>query len=196
MIETLVLVPGLMCDDAVWEHQVGLLGAGRDVRVASHGMIDSLGMMAERILDHAPRRFALAGHSMGGRVALEVAARAPERVTRLALLDTGYEALAPGEPGERERAGRYRLLEMARREGMLPMAQDWARGMVHPLRLTEAPLMDSIHAMIARANAGAVRCADPRAARPPRPHRAARAAAPAGAGAVRTRRCVEPAGTP
>ncbi len=152
MIETLVLVPGLMCDDAVWEHQVGLLGAGRDVQVASHGLSDTLGEMAGRILDHAPRRFALAGHSMGGRVALEVMARAPDRVTRLALLDTGYEAITLGESGERERAGRYRLLEMARREGMLPMAQDWARGMVHPLRLTDQPLMDSIHSMIARAS--------------------------------------------
>jgi pimeloyl-ACP methyl ester carboxylesterase len=84
-------------------------------------------------------------------VALEVMARAPERVTRVALLDTGYEALAPGEAGEREKAGRYRLLEMARRDGMLVMARDWARGMVHPARLSDAPLMDAIHAMIARA---------------------------------------------
>jgi pimeloyl-ACP methyl ester carboxylesterase len=88
---------------------------------------------------------------MGGRVALEVAARAPERVSRLALLDTGYEALAPGEAGDRERAGRYRLLEVAKREGMLAMAKDWARGMVHPARLTDVALMDAIHSMIASA---------------------------------------------
>jgi pimeloyl-ACP methyl ester carboxylesterase len=149
--EPLVLVPGLMCDIAVWEHQVATLNAGRSVQVADHALSDSLGAMAERILDVAPPSFALAGHSMGGRVALEVVARAPERVSRLALLDTGYEALAPGEPGERERAGRYRLLEIAQRDGMLVMAKDWARGMVHPARLTDTELMDSIHAMIARA---------------------------------------------
>jgi pimeloyl-ACP methyl ester carboxylesterase len=87
---------------------------------------------------------------MGGRVALEVLARAPERVTRLALLDTGFEALARGEAGERERAGRYRLLDLARAQGMLAMAREWARGMVHPARLADTALMDDIHAMIAR----------------------------------------------
>lgn len=150
--EALVLVPGLMCDEAVWSHQVAMLGAGRDLRIASHGLSDSLGAMAERILGSAPLRFALAGHSMGGRVALEVVARAPERVSRLALLDTGYEAIAPGEAGERERAGRYRLLDIAGREGMLAMGRDWARGMVHPERLGDEALMGAIHAMIARAS--------------------------------------------
>jgi pimeloyl-ACP methyl ester carboxylesterase len=107
--------------------------------------------MAQRILAAGPERFALVGHSMGGRVALEVLARAPERVTRVALLDTGFQALPQGEAGERERAGRYRLLDIARREGMLAMGKEWAKGMVHPDRLADAPLMDAIHQMIARA---------------------------------------------
>jgi pimeloyl-ACP methyl ester carboxylesterase len=149
--ESVVLVPGLMCDATVWQHQIAGLGPDRDVQVAAHGLSSSLGAMAERILNQAAPRFALAGHSMGGRVALEVLARAPERVSRLALLDTGYEALATGEAGDRERAGRFRLLEMARREGMLVMARDWARGMVHPARLGDSPLMDAIHSMIVRA---------------------------------------------
>jgi len=149
--ESLVLVPGLMCDETVWRHQVAVLGAGRDIQVAEHALSDTLGGMAERILDTAAPRFALAGHSMGGRVALEVVARAPERVSRLALLDTGYEALAQGEAGDREKAGRYRLLGIAQRDGMLAMARDWALGMVHPGRLDDRELMDSIHTMIARA---------------------------------------------
>jgi pimeloyl-ACP methyl ester carboxylesterase len=149
--ESIVLVPGLMCDAAVWRDQMAGLGAGRHVQVAEHALSDSLGAMAERILDEAAPTFALAGHSMGGRVALEVMARAPERVSRLALLDTGYEALAHGEAGDREKAGRYRLLEIARRDGMLVMARDWARGMVHPARLGDAALMDAIHSMIASA---------------------------------------------
>jgi pimeloyl-ACP methyl ester carboxylesterase len=149
--ESLVLVPGLMCDDTVWLHQVAHLGAGRDIQVAEHALSDTLGAMAQRILDAAPPRFALAGHSMGGRVALEVVARAPQRVSRLALLDTGFEALAAGEAGDREKTGRYRLLEIAQRDGMRVMAQDWARGMVHPARLTDASLMEAIYAMIERA---------------------------------------------
>ena len=88
---------------------------------------------------------------MGGRVALEVMAQAPDRVSRLALLDTGYQALASGEAGDREKAGRYRLLEIARRDGMLPMARDWARGMVHPSRLADSTLMEAIYSMIVAA---------------------------------------------
>jgi pimeloyl-ACP methyl ester carboxylesterase len=149
--ESLVLVPGLMCDETAWQHQIAALGADRGIQVADHARSDTLGAMAERILDAAPPSFALAGHSMGGRVALEVVARAPERVSRLALLDTGYEALAPGAAGDREKAGRYRLLGIAQRDGMLPMARDWARGMVHPARLTDQTLMDAIHQMIAHA---------------------------------------------
>ena len=94
--ESIVLVPGLMCDASCWRHQVAVLGADRDIQVAEHALSGTLGVMAERILDEAPPRFALAGHSMGGRVALEVMAQAPDRVSRLALLDTGYQALAPG----------------------------------------------------------------------------------------------------
>lgn len=148
--EHLVLIPGLMCDEAVWARQMGSLAQTCSATVASHGLADSLGGMADRILANAPPQFALAGHSMGGRVALEVMARAPARVTRLALLDTGYEGLATGDAGERERVGRYRLLDIARGRGMLSMAKEWARGMVHPSRLEDTTLMDSIHSMISR----------------------------------------------
>jgi pimeloyl-ACP methyl ester carboxylesterase len=150
--ESLVLVPGLVCDEEVWAAQIAGLAGRWPVHVAGHEPDDSLGRMAERILDIAPARFALAGHSMGGRVALEIMARAAGRVTRLALLDTGFEMLATGEAGERERAGRYRLRDIARAEGMLAMGREWALGMVHPARLGDEPLMNAIHQMIARAS--------------------------------------------
>ncbi|MDQ2640186.1 MAG: alpha/beta hydrolase [Pseudomonadota bacterium] len=149
--ELLVLVPGLVCDAEVWRAQAAALGNGRPVHVQEHGLTDSLEGMARRILAAAPARFALAGHSMGGRVALEVLALAPERVTRVALLDTGFEGLAAGETGERERAGRYRLRDLGRAQGMLALGKEWARGMVHPARLDDALLMGAIHAMIGRA---------------------------------------------
>jgi pimeloyl-ACP methyl ester carboxylesterase len=87
---------------------------------------------------------------MGGRIALEVARRVPERLLGLALLDTGYEALAPGEAGEREAAGRYALLAMARREGMRVMARTWLQGMVYPPRLTDEELVEPILDMFER----------------------------------------------
>ena len=87
----LVLVPGLLCDAAVWKPQMKALKKLARIQVADHGELDSLGAMAEAILAKAPPKFAVAGHSMGGRVALEVVRRAASRVTGLALLDTGYQ---------------------------------------------------------------------------------------------------------
>src|SRR4051812_27831599 len=141
---TLVLIPGLLCDATVWRHQCAALADVADVRVSDHGMRDSLAAMARAILDSAPPRFAVAGHSMGGRVALEVYRAAPKRVSGIALLDTGYSALAPGVAGEREVAGRLALVETARRDGMRVMAREWVQGMVHVARLSERPLVDPI----------------------------------------------------
>jgi pimeloyl-ACP methyl ester carboxylesterase len=140
-----------MCDARVWEHQAESLGALATVEIPNHGRIDSLGRMAEALLDRAPARFALAGHSMGGRVAFEVIRRAPERVTKLALLDTAYKARTGGEHGgDQEKAERYALLEKARSEGMRAMGIQWVQRMVHPARLDDAPLIESILDMISR----------------------------------------------
>lgn len=150
MNRTLILVSGLMCDETVWAHQRESLSRCAYVQVAAKGTSDSLGAMAEAILVSAPERFLIAGHSMGGRVALEVVRRAPERVEALALLDTGYAPLAPGEAGMHEAEGRYALLQKARQEGMRLMGRDWLRGMVHPSRLGDGALLDPILDMIAR----------------------------------------------
>src|SRR5262245_11575615 len=106
----LILVPGLMCDGAVWEHQRKDLQDIATITIAHHGSLDSLDAMAALILKTAPESFALAGHSMGGRVAFEVVRRSPERVTRLALLDTAYRPRPAGIKGDEEAAERYRLL--------------------------------------------------------------------------------------
>ncbi len=144
-----VLLPGLLCDEAVWSHQVRTLGADR-CRVPAFDDRPSIGAMAERVLAQAPAGpFLLAGHSLGGRVALEVVRRAPERVARLALLDTGVAPLPPGAAGDAERAARLELLAIARRDGMRAMGMRWARGMVHPAHV-DTPVFAAILAMIAR----------------------------------------------
>lgn len=140
----LVLIPGLLCDATVWPDQCAALADIADVRVADHGLQDSLPGMARAILASAPPRFAIAGHSMGGRVAFEVYRAAPERITGVALMDTGAHPLPPGEAGEREVAGRMALLETARRDGMRAMATEWVQGMVHPKRLSDTALVESI----------------------------------------------------
>lgn len=150
MKKTVLLVPGLLCDDALWASQIEALGDIADVRVANNGDVDSLGALAESIVAGAPARFAIAGHSMGGRVALEVARRIPDRLTGFAIIDTGYEALAPGDAGEREAAGRRSMLALARRSGMRAMARTWLQGMVYPPRLTDAELIEPIVEMFGR----------------------------------------------
>lgn len=148
----LLLLPGLMCDAAVWADQRQALAGQAEVHVPAYGLIDSLDGMARHVLDTAPApRFALAGHSMGGRVALEVLRQAPDRVLGLALLDTGSAPLADGEHGEKERASRLGLLALARSDGMRAMGRVWARGMVHPDRL-DTPLFDALLDMLERSS--------------------------------------------
>ncbi len=145
-----LLLPGLACDQQVWKDQIRRLSEIATVRVADYGRSDSIKKMAEAALIRAPARFALAGHSMGGRVAYEMVRRVPERVRGLALLDTAYRPFAGGEHGERERVERLRLVDVARRQGMRAMAEDWVRNMVHPARLSDRPLIDSIIEMFDR----------------------------------------------
>jgi pimeloyl-ACP methyl ester carboxylesterase len=106
--------------------------------------------MARRVVSVAPAQFAVAGHSMGARVALEAYRLAPERVTRLALLDTGYQALPAGAAGDQERARRQALVARARADGMRAMGREWMRPMIHPSRRADAPLVEAILAMVER----------------------------------------------
>lgn len=146
----LVLLPGLLCDDTVWREQIAALRDVADCMVVDYGEADSLGEMARIALEAAPERFAVAGHSMGGRVAFEILRRAPERVTRVALMDTRTHAKPEGEAGEREAAARYELLGIARRRGMRAMGEVWMPGMLHPARHSDAALTGAILDMIER----------------------------------------------
>ena len=147
----LLMLPGLLCDQMSWAATAALLPQC-DCRVPAWGSLDTIGAMAEHVLATTPEaRFALAGHSMGGRVALEVVRRAPQRVSHLALLDTGYQALPAGETAQKERDARAALLARAREHGMRAMGQVWATGMVHPDQIG-TPLFDAILDMIERSH--------------------------------------------
>lgn len=102
MAEPLLLIPGMMCDARLWGPQILALGTHRAVHLATITGADRIGPLAQSILDGAPPRFALAGLSMGGIVAMEVIRRAPERVTRLALLDTNALPETPQVAAGRE----------------------------------------------------------------------------------------------
>jgi pimeloyl-ACP methyl ester carboxylesterase len=150
---SLILIPGLMCDRTVWEPQIRDLSDIANCCVPDHRGLDTLPAMAAAILEQAPATFALAGHSMGGRVAFEVFRQAPERVERLAIFDTRYQPLPAGTEGEQEREGRLKLLAIAKSEGVRAMAQEWVQGMVHPDRKSDPALIPAIVEMFGRKSA-------------------------------------------
>ncbi|HTH97918.1 MAG TPA: alpha/beta hydrolase [Stellaceae bacterium] len=142
----LYLLPGLLCDDVVWTAQVEALTAqGVECHVVDYKACDTITAMARTVLDQAPGRFAVAGHSMGGRVALEIMRLAASRVDRVALLDTGVH---PRQPNEAQK--RHALLALARAEGMGALAAIWLPPMVHPDRLTDQVLMTLLTQMVGR----------------------------------------------
>ncbi len=95
MPEPLVLIPGLSCTAALYAEQWPALALGRQILVADHARDEGLEAIAMRLLAAAPERFALCGLSMGGYIAFEIMRRAPERVTRLALLNTSAKPATP-----------------------------------------------------------------------------------------------------
>jgi pimeloyl-ACP methyl ester carboxylesterase len=106
---------------------------------------NSIVAMAEAVLRWAPPTFALAGHSMGGRVAFQVYRLAPERVTKLAVFNSGSDARS-----DTEEPGRRRLLAIARSQGMRAMAVEWLKGMLPPYRQDDTPLVEEIIQMFER----------------------------------------------
>jgi pimeloyl-ACP methyl ester carboxylesterase len=142
----LVLLPGLMCDAGVWRAQIDAFEDAWEVRVPDFHSLDSFDAMAQAALALGDRPFALAGHSMGGRVAMLVAAAAPERVQRLALLDTGAHLPTPGEA-----ESRLALVATGEREGVEAVIQAWLPPMLAPANRENRALWDEIAAMQRRA---------------------------------------------
>lgn len=123
MAEPLVFLPGMMCDARLFGPQIAELSADHCVTVAPVTQGERIEEIASGLLDQLPARFALAGLSMGGIVAMELLRRAPDRITRIALMDTNPLAETPPVAAAREpqivgvRTGR---LEQVMREEMKP----------------------------------------------------------------------------
>jgi pimeloyl-ACP methyl ester carboxylesterase len=139
----LVLLPGMLCDAGLFAHQTRHLSEIADVTVGDLTRDDSVAGMAETVLDAAPERFALAGLSLGGIVAMEVMRREPERVERLALIDTSPlpprpDQLETWEEFE-EMTGNGRFMDVTT-ERLMP-------ALIHPDRQDEAALTKTIERM-------------------------------------------------
>lgn len=135
MKEPLILVPGLSCNAALYAPQWPALADGRPILVAEHSLDDTLSGIVQRLLAAAPARFALCGLSMGGYVAFEVLRQAPERVTRLALLDTSVKPATPETNVPREQ-----MIALAEKGAFDNVTTLLWQKLVAPARLTDEPL--------------------------------------------------------
>jgi len=122
-LPALVLLPGMMCDARMYAPQIEALKDIAECQVGYLGGADNIADIAKQVLLNAPEKFALAGLSMGGIVAMEVARQAPQRVTRLALMDTNPWVEEDDVKATRNRqidAAEAGQLEQLLRETMVP----------------------------------------------------------------------------
>jgi pimeloyl-ACP methyl ester carboxylesterase len=150
MKQSAVLLSGLLCDETFWSDIPQRLAAVAASQVVSFRGFSSIAAMAQHVLEVAPERFAVAGHSMGGRVALEIIRAAPRRITGLALLNTSVHAVRDGEPQSRSH-----LLRIAQEQGMSALAAEWLPPMMGSDAARAAELMPRQCAMIQRFTAEA-----------------------------------------
>jgi pimeloyl-ACP methyl ester carboxylesterase len=143
---TILLLPGLLCDASVWTAQIEALRPYAHVLVADFFQHDSLEAMARSALAMVEGPIIAIGHSMGARVAMEMAHLAPERIVKLALIDTGIDSRREGEEAKRQV-----LVDLAYAEGMGALADRWLPPMVHADRTDDQRLLAPMKAMVMRA---------------------------------------------
>ncbi|PJG53411.1 alpha/beta hydrolase [Bradyrhizobium forestalis] len=137
----IVLVPGLASSARIYAPVIPALWRFGPVMITNHIRDDSMAAIAARVLSEAPPRFALAGHSMGGYIALEIMRQAGERVTKLALINT------QARPDTPEATARRRgLMERARRGELHAIREESFPELVHPSRREDADILRLVHA--------------------------------------------------
>jgi pimeloyl-ACP methyl ester carboxylesterase len=142
---TLVLLPGLLCDAALWQPQIERFGDRLEIVVADLTRDASLRAMTGRVLASAPPRFALAGQSMGGYVAQEILREAPDRVSRVALINTSAR---PDTPEQSQR--RQDLMKLATSGTFKGVTPRMLPLLIHHTRLDDTALTGAVMAMTER----------------------------------------------
>ena len=100
MASNLILVPAFGCSAALYQPQIKALQSKIDIDVFIPGA-DRYEKMVADLLASAPETFAILGTSMGGRLALEVALAAPDRVEALCIIGAGAGPVADRTAGLR-----------------------------------------------------------------------------------------------
>lgn len=148
-ITDLLLLPGLLNDAALWEAQIAELSGQVRCHVGDLTVADSLEAVADAVLAAAPPRFALAGFSLGGYVAQQILRVAPQRVQRLALLDTSIRADSPERLAQRQA-----MAKSARMPGTFHgFGEKLMHSYVAPSRLQDHDLLERVRTMTARLGA-------------------------------------------
>jgi len=137
-----LLVPGLACSPRIYARQVPALWQVAPVMLANHARDATMAGIARRILSEAPPRFAVAGHSMGGYIALEMFRQSPERIARMALLNTSARPDAP-EMSEKRRG----WIAQCRAGGFHDVLDGIFPNFVHPRRGADADLKKTVMEM-------------------------------------------------
>jgi pimeloyl-ACP methyl ester carboxylesterase len=137
-----VLVPGLNCSARLYADQIPALWRFGPVTVADHTRDDAMSAIAGRILADAPGRFALVGLSMGGYIALELVRQAPDRVAKLALLDTSARADRPEQSARRDD-----FIKLAETGRFAEVTETLWPLLVHPQRHQDSSLKRLVHLM-------------------------------------------------
>jgi pimeloyl-ACP methyl ester carboxylesterase len=145
---TLVLLPGLLNTRRLYEQQIADLADVADEIVPELWHHDTIGAMAQATLDAAPEKFALGGFSMGGYVALEIMRRAPQRVERLALMDT--QATPDTPEATARRRGFIEQTKLGRFHGVQPSLLPT---IIHRSRLQDQSVVQPIIEMAAEVGA-------------------------------------------
>lgn len=145
MPDCLLLIPGLLSDYALWQHQIDALADIADCYVADSTTHHWIELIAKDILSKAPERFALAGLSMGGYVALEIMRQAPERVDRLCLLNTSARQDTP-----EQRQRRSILLALSAKGKFKGVTPRLLPLLIHPERISDVVLTQTIMDMAER----------------------------------------------
>jgi len=142
MMEPLVFIPGLACTEHLFTPVINELKDRVTIHVADIRGPDTMDAIVEKVLAEAPSRFSLAGLSMGGYVAMEIALRAPDEVAKLALLDT---KMRPDT--EDEKAARHKLMEMAASGGLDEVIAVLTPRLLHPDNAEDPDLVRIIRQM-------------------------------------------------
>lgn len=145
-----LLIPGLNCDGRVYAPATTVLWPFGPVTVANHLEGEGMAAIATNILRDAPPRFALAGFSMGGYLSFEILRQAPERVLKLALLDTNPYADTPASAETRRRR-----IEQTRAGKFGLVTEQSFAGLVHPDNAGDSGLYATHRAMADAAGAEA-----------------------------------------